>query len=138
MLQTEQYPMLNTQDTLHRKTSCRHNKLNDIILRQCGKETTKYTKLIIHSTTATVALKFGSEAWVLKIGDEQILEASQVRFLRHTLGSTKLGGEFGTNCMCRTLFGDQRSIDEGGYSGHKKALQYQPSGRRNKGRLRKR
>jgi len=83
-------------------------------------------------------LKFGSEAWVLTNGDEQILEASQVRFLRHALGSTKLGGEFGTNWVCRTLFGEQKSIDEGGYSAHKKALQYQPKGRRNKGRLRKR
>jgi len=69
-----------------------------------------------------MALKFGSEAWVLKRGDEQILDASQVRFLRHPLGSTKLDGQFGTNWLCRTQFGEQNSINKGGYSRHKKAV----------------
>jgi hypothetical protein len=36
-------------------------------------------------------LKFGSEAWVLKKkGDEKLLEAWQMKFLRHLLGITKL------------------------------------------------
>jgi hypothetical protein len=51
---------------------------------------TKETKLRIHNITAKAALKFGSEAWVLKKGDEQRLEAAQMKFLRHLLGITKL------------------------------------------------
>jgi len=35
------------------------------------------------------ALKFGSEAWVLKKREER-LEAAQMKFLRHLLGITKL------------------------------------------------
>ena len=46
----------------------------------------KETKLRIHNITAKAALKFGSEAWVLKKGEEQRLEATQVKFLRHLLG----------------------------------------------------
>ena len=40
--------------------------------------------------TAKAALKFGSEAWVLKKREEQRLEAAQIKFLRHLLGITKL------------------------------------------------
>ena len=50
----------------------------------------KETKLIIHNITAKAALKFGSEAWVLKKREEQRLEAAQMKFLRHLLGITKL------------------------------------------------
>ena len=39
------------------------------------------------------ALKFGSEAWVLKKREEQRLEAAQMKFLRHLLGITKLDKE---------------------------------------------
>ena len=42
------------------------------------------TKLIIRNITAKAALKFGSEAWVLKKREEQCLEAAQIKFLRHT------------------------------------------------------
>ena len=35
--------------------------------------------------TAEAALKFGSEAWVLKKREEQRLEAAQMKFLRHLL-----------------------------------------------------
>jgi len=38
-------------------------------------------------------LKFVSEAWVLKKGEEQCLEAAQMKFLRHLLGVTKLDKE---------------------------------------------
>jgi len=34
-------------------------------------------------------LKFGREAWVLKKREEQLLEAAQMKFLRHLLGITK-------------------------------------------------
>jgi hypothetical protein len=36
-------------------------------------------------TTAKAALKFGSEACVLKKREEQRLEAAQMKFLRHLL-----------------------------------------------------
>jgi len=49
----------------------------------------KETKLRIHNITAKAALKFGSEAWVLKKREEQRLEAAQMKFLRHLLGITK-------------------------------------------------
>ena len=38
-------------------------------------------------------MKFGSEAWVLKKREEQHLEAAQMKFLRHLLGTTKLDKE---------------------------------------------
>jgi hypothetical protein len=38
-------------------------------------------------------LKFVSEAWVLKKGGEQRLEAAQMKFLGHLLGITKLDKE---------------------------------------------
>ena len=53
----------------------------------------KEIKLRIHNITAKVALKFGSEAWVLKKREEQRLEAAQMKFLRHLLGITKLDKE---------------------------------------------
>ena len=49
----------------------------------------KGTKLRIHNIKAKAALKFGSEAWVLKKGEEQRLEASQIKFLRYLRGITK-------------------------------------------------
>jgi hypothetical protein len=39
------------------------------------------------------ALKFRSEAWVLKKREEQRLEAAQMKFHRHLLGITKLDKE---------------------------------------------
>jgi len=51
------------------------------------------TKLRMHNITATAALKFGSEAWVLKKREEQRLEAAQMKFLRHILGITRLDKE---------------------------------------------
>jgi len=59
----------------------------------------KETKLRIHSITATAALKFGSEAWVLKKREEQRLEAAQMKFLRHLFGITKLDKEKKTNVL---------------------------------------
>ena len=53
----------------------------------------KETKLRIHNITAKAALKFASEAWVLKKREEQRLEAAQMKFLRHLLGITKLDKE---------------------------------------------
>ena len=53
----------------------------------------KETKLRIYNITAKAALKFGSEAWVLKKREEQRLEAAQMKFLRHLLGITKLDKE---------------------------------------------
>ena len=60
----------------------------------------KETKLRIHNITDKAALKFGSEAWVLKKREEQRLEAEQMKFLRHLLGITKLSKEK-TKCVGR-------------------------------------
>jgi len=53
-----------------------YNKLNEVIRRHFGKQMNKETKLRIHDITAKTALKFGSEAWVLKKREEQRLEAA--------------------------------------------------------------
>ena len=45
-----------------------------------GKQTNKETKLRIHNITAKAAVKFGSEAWVLKKREEQRLEAAHMKF----------------------------------------------------------
>jgi len=42
----------------------------------------KETKLKIHNITDNAALKFGSEAWVLKKREGRHLEAAQLKFLR--------------------------------------------------------
>jgi len=57
------------------------------------KKMNKEIKLRIHNVTAKAALKFGSEAWVLKKREEQRFEAAQMKVLRHLLGITKLGKE---------------------------------------------
>ena len=53
----------------------------------------KEAKLIFHNITAKAALKFGSEAWVLRKREEQRLEAAQMKFLRNVFGITKLDKE---------------------------------------------
>ena len=65
-------------------------KINGAIRRNFGKQMNKETQLRIHNITANAALKFGSEASVLKKREEQALEAAQMKFLRHLLGITKL------------------------------------------------
>ena len=64
-------------------------------MRHFGKQMNKETELRIHNITATAVLKFGSEVWVLKKREEQLLEAAQMKFLRHLLGITKLDKEKG-------------------------------------------
>ena len=53
---------------------------------------------------AKAALKFGSEAWVLKKREEQHLEATQMKFLRPLLGITKL--DKGKESMYQTKNGN--------------------------------
>jgi len=69
------------------------HKINGAIRRHFRKQMNKETKLIIQNITAKAALKFGSEAWVLKKREDQRLEAAQIKFLRHLLGITKLDKE---------------------------------------------
>jgi len=66
---------------------------NVAIRRRFGKQMNEETKLRIHKITAKAALKFGSEACVLKKREEQRLEAALMKFLRHLLGITKLDKE---------------------------------------------
>ena len=111
----------------------------------------KETKLSIHNITAKAALKFGSEAWVLKKREEQRLEAARMKFLIHLLGITKLDKE--KNQCIREKTGAQNIAKEikqyqEKWLQHvqrmdtnripKQALRYQPKGRRNIGRPRKR
>jgi len=70
-----------------------YNKINGVIRRHFGKQMHKETTLRIHNITAKAALKFGSEAWVLKKREVQRLEGAQMKFLRHLLGITKLDKE---------------------------------------------
>jgi len=60
-----------------------YNKINGAIRRHFGKQMNKETKLRIHNITSKAALKFGSEAWILRKREEQLLEAAQMTFFRH-------------------------------------------------------
>ena len=108
-------------------------------------------KLRIHNITAKAALKFGSEAWVLKKREEQRLEAAQMKFLRHLLGITKLDKE--KNQCIREKTGAQNIVKEIKQYQEKwlqhvqrmdrnrpprQALKCRPEGRRNIGRPKKR
>ena len=101
--------------------------------------------------TAKAALKFGSEVWVLKKREEQRLEASQMKFLRHLLRITKLDKE--KNQCIGQKTGAQNIVQEIKQYQEKwlkhvqmmdtnrlpeQALKYKPNGRRNIGRPRKR
>jgi hypothetical protein len=57
-----------------------YNKINGAIRRHFGEKMNKETKLRIHSITPKAALKFGSEAWVLKKREKQRLEAAKMKF----------------------------------------------------------
>jgi hypothetical protein len=70
----------------------------------------KETKSIIHSITAKAALKFGSDAWVLKKREEQRLKAAQMKFLRHLFGITRLDKE--KNQCIRQKTGAQNIVKE--------------------------
>jgi len=70
-----------------------YNQIGGAIPRHFGKQMNKETQLRVHNITAKAALKFGSEAWVLKKREEQQLKAAQMKCLRHLLGITKLDKE---------------------------------------------
>jgi len=128
-----------------------YNRINGAIPWHFGKQMNKETKLRIHNITAKVALKFGSEAWILKNREEQRLEAAQMKFLRHLLGITKLDKE--KNQYIRGKTGAQNIVKEIKQYQKKwlqhvqrmdtnrlprQALKYRPEGRRNIGRSKKR
>jgi hypothetical protein len=111
---------------------------------------TKETKLRIHNITAKAALKFGSEVWVLEKRDKQHLETSQIRFLRHLLGITKLDKEkiqvlekkLGHNILKEIEQYQQKWLKHAQRMDKnrlpRQALHYRPNGQRNIGRPRKR
>jgi len=70
----------------------------------------KETKLRIHNITAQAALRFRSEAWVLRKREEQRLEAAQMKFLIHLLGITKLDKE--KNQCIKEKTGAQNIVEE--------------------------
>ena len=68
-----------------------YNKINGVIRRHFGKQMNRETKLRIHNITAKAALKFGSEAWVLKKRKEQHLEAAEIKFFETLTRNNKIG-----------------------------------------------
>ena len=86
------------------------------ILKRKKRTDTKYDKKArfdgqrFGKLKAKAALKFGSEAWVLKKREEQHLEAAQIKFLRHLLGITKLDKE--KNQCIRGKTGPQNTVKE--------------------------
>ena len=105
----------------------------------------------IHNITAKAALKFGSEAWVLKKREEQRLAAAQTKFLRHLLGITKLDKEKKNQCIREKTDAENIAKEIKQYQEKwlqhvqrmdtnripKQASQYKPKGRRHIGRPRK-
>jgi len=87
-----------------------YNKINRAIRRHFVKQLNKETKLRFHNITAKAALKFGTEALVLKKREEQRLEAAQMKFLRHLLGITKVDKE--KNQCIRQKTGTQNIVKE--------------------------
>ena len=87
-----------------------YNKTNGAIRRHFGKQMNKVTKLRTNNITAKAALRFGSEAWVLRKREEQRLEAAQMKFLRQLLGITKLDKE--KNQCIRDKTGAQNVVKE--------------------------
>jgi len=85
-----------------------YNKINGAIWRHFGKQMNKETKLRIHIIDKT-ALKFGSEAWVLKKREERVA-ATQMKFLRHLFGITKLDKE--KNQCIRGKMGAENTVKE--------------------------
>ena len=79
------YHISEYKSDLEDKLQTYNNKINGTIQRHFGKQMNKETKLRIHNITAKAALKFGSEAWVLRKREEQRIEAAQMKFLRHLL-----------------------------------------------------
>ena len=124
------------EDKLHT-----YNKIKGAIRRHFGKQMNKETKLRIQNITAKAALKFGSEAWVLKKREEQRLEAAQMKFLKKKIQCIreKIGAEnivkeikrYQQKWLQHIQRMDTNRIP-------KQALQYKPKGRRHIGRQRKR
>ena len=85
-----------------------YNKINGAIWRHFGKQMNKETKLRIHIIDKT-ALKFGSEAWVLNKREERVA-ATQMKFLRHLFGITKLDKE--KNQCIRGKMGAENTVKE--------------------------
>lgn len=66
----------------------KYNKLNGCINRYFGKNMRQDLKIRMHNIISKPALRYGSETWVLRQQDRKRIEASEMRFLRHTLGVT--------------------------------------------------
>jgi len=127
-----------------------YNKINGAIRRHFKKQMNKETKLRIQNITAKAALKFGSEAWVLKKREVRSLKSTQMQFLGQLFGITKLDKEM--NQCIRQKTGAQNIVKEIKQYQKKwlqhvqridtnrlpKQAQYKPKVRRNIGRPRKR
>ena len=94
-------------------------------------------------------MKFGSEAWVLKKREEQRLEEAKIKFLRHLLGiknqlkNQRIREKTGAQNIVKEIKQYQekwlqhvRRMDTNRIPNQ--ALQYEPKGRKNIGRPRRR
>jgi hypothetical protein len=109
------------------------------------------TKLRIHNITSKAVLYYGSEVWTINKRDAQNLEAAQMRFLRPLLGLTRLDRRRNSDIHNRlkvdNILEDIISYQKNWIDHLKQmdrnripklASQYQPRGRRDIGRPRRR
>ena len=128
-----------------------YNKINGCIKRHFGKSMRREVKQRIHNIVSKPALKYSCETWVLGSREKSRLEAAQMRFLRPLMGVTRLDRL--RNVDIRAQLMENNIIEEVQYyqkewKDHvlrmppsrypRQALFYQPSGRRNIGRQRRR
>jgi hypothetical protein len=129
----------------------KHNKINGVIRRHFGKEMTVEMKLRLHNITSKSALSYGSEIWILDRRDTGKFEAAQMRVLRPLLGFTRLDHQ--RHADIREKLQDLNIVEEiqkyqQNWKYHlqhmdrnrlpKLAFCYQPRGRRDLGRPKRR
>jgi hypothetical protein len=128
-----------------------YNKMNGVIKCHFGKHMAINTKLRTHNITFKAALCYGSEVLTINKRDIQKLEAAQIRFLRPLLGLTRLDRQRNSDIHNRlkvdNILEDIISYQKNRTNHLKRidrnripklASQYQPRGRRDIGRPRRR
>jgi hypothetical protein len=125
--------------------------MNGIIKRHFGKHATTDTKLRLHNVTYKASLCCGSENWIINKRESQKLEAARIRFLKPLLGLKRLDRQNNADIHSRLKvdsilediklyqnkwFDDLERMDRSRLP--RLAFQYQPRGRRDMGRPRKR
>jgi hypothetical protein len=99
------------------------------------------TKLRLHNITSKASLCFRSENWIINRRDAQKLEAARIRFLRPLLRHTRLDRPRNSTVediqLCQKKWLDHlKRTDKSRLP--RLAFQYQPRGRRDMGRPKRR